>query len=137
MKQLLFIFYFLTISVLGFADSALINPTVPDLPPPLHPRILQKENGISELSKLDHLIEITTKNLETQKRLRDYLMDYKQLEKNYLKNPQDKTLLFRFVKTARQLLNTIKENHLEHIFSSEFMNELNLLSQITNKKRGI
>jgi hypothetical protein len=130
MRQFLFIFSCLLITIEGFANSALINPTTPDLPP----QILQKESGLTELARLDHLIEATTKSLDNQRKLREILIEYKQVEKLYLKNPEDKNLLFRFIKMAYQLLNSIKDNHLEHTFSPEFINELTLLSQIANKK---
>lgn len=90
----------------------------------------------SELATLDQLIAVTQRNVEAQRLLRCQLIDYQQLQTRYLRNPDDKDVLFRLIKTAQKAMNTIKNEELTHLFSSEFLSELNLFAQI-GSKRGV
>lgn len=89
-----------------------------------------------DLVMLDHLIEATQQSLENQKMLRQQIKEYQKLQFQYLNNSQDNELLYRMVKAAYTISENIKENHLSHAFSPEFMSEINLFSQVASK-RGI
>ncbi len=89
-----------------------------------------------ELISIDHIIEITKQNVEIQEKIRIELIDYQKINKEFLKNPDDKELLFEMIKKADHLFENIKQAHLTQIFSPEFLKELTLFSQIASK-RGI
>lgn len=107
-----------------------IKPVIPALP-----EIVEREDSIeNEIKTLDNLIEISQKNLENQRALKSMIVDYKKIQEQFLRNDQDKELMFRMVRQAHRVLETIKENHLTHLFRKEFLSELTLFSQIAVKK---
>lgn len=120
------------LSSLSFAADAPLNPITTDLP-----KAKSQEAVVAgEIGMLDNLIEVTKLNLEIQKKLRDQIVEYQQLLALYLKNENDKELLFKLVRVATSVSNSVKENHLTQIFDQEFLSELNVFAQIGNK-RGI
>lgn len=86
------------------------------------------------INRLDGLIQATQQSLEGQKKLRDRIMDYKKNLEIYLDKPQDNDLLLRVVKSAYRTLEAVKENHLEHLFDPDFIDELTVLSKPVNKR---
>ena len=118
--------------LLLFTLSLQATPSTNDLPP----KEKQKEQTSNELTRLNNLIQVTAKNLEKQKSLLIMVQEYQHMQEKYLKSPDDNDQLFRLVKAAYRLSETIKENNLSQTFSSDFMSELNLFSQIA-QKRGI
>lgn len=90
----------------------------------------------NEITRLDALIQATQQSLEGQKKLRERILEYKQIQETFLKKPEDNDLLFRLVKSAYRTLEVIKENHLTQTFDPDFIDELTVLSQAANK-RGI
>lgn len=118
--------------LLLFNLSLQAAPSTNDLPP----KEKQKEQTSNELTRLNNLIQVTAKNLEKQKSLLIMVQEYQVLQDKYLRNSDDNDQLFRLVKAAHRLSETIKENNLSQTFSSDFMSELNMFSQIA-QKRGI
>src|SRR5262249_55764715 len=112
------------------AAAIAYTPVAPALPAALDP----SPQAANELQALDRLIDATQKNLEKQRALRVAIADYLKLQDLYLKNDQDKELMFRMVKNAHRILESIKENHLVHLFNADFISELTLFSQIAVKK---
>lgn len=90
----------------------------------------------TELARLDMLISATQQSLDGQKKLRAYIVEYQKIQDYYLKNSQDNEVLFRMVKSAFVTLKTIQDNHLEHTFDPDFINELTIVSRVA-KKRGV
>lgn len=86
-----------------------------------------------EVSTLDNLIELTGQNLQSQERIRLQLIDYQKINTAFLKNPDDKEMLFQMIKSADRLFENINKTHLSQNFSPEFLNELKLFSQIASK----
>jgi hypothetical protein len=119
-------------SAFSYAADAPLNPVTTDLP------IAKSQDAVvaGEIAMLDNLIEVTKVNLDVQKKLREQIGDYQKLLALYLKNENDKELLFRLVRVATSVSNTVKENHLTQIFDQEFLSEINVFAQIGNK-RGI
>lgn len=109
------------------ADDA-IRPMTTDLPRTSNPSLRLKETAL-----LDHLIEATAQNLESQKQLKQLLQDYLQLQQQYAQNTQDKQLSFRMVKKAHELLEKIQEQHLTQAFDQEMLSELTFFSNIATK----
>ena len=83
----------------------------------------------NELSHLDQLIDATEKSLAQQRRLRELIGQYQEMQKRYLDNSEDNELLFQLIKTAYTILESIKAQHLELAFEPEFLSELSLLSK--------
>jgi hypothetical protein len=86
-----------------------------------------------DLVLLENLIGATEKHLQEQKELREQAHEYLALRADYLKNDQDKELLFKVAKKAYRVLDLIKENHLEQTFETSFLSELTLFAKFANK----
>lgn len=125
-------FITLIIFLLGpsFFICGIENPLVPDFSAIKDPAELVK----SEISRLDTLIAATAKSLEGQNKLRSYICEYQDIHEAYLRHPNDNEILYRMVKSAHKVLETIKQNHLIHTFDTDFLSELTVLSQFSNKK---
>jgi hypothetical protein len=91
-------------------------------------------NVSNELDSLNALINATKQNLDNQIAIKKQIESYQKLQQLYLKNADDKELLFQMVKSAYRLQDAIKSNHLDHAFSTEFLNELNVFAQVANKR---
>lgn len=87
-----------------------------------------------EFQRLNNLINITEKNLENQKALKQLFIDYQQQQIHYLDNSQDKEVTLQMVKSAYRLLEGIKTNHLIQTFDTEFISQLTFFSQFAIKK---
>lgn len=90
----------------------------------------------NELRRLDTLIQATEQSLEGQKKLKELIIQYQNIQDQFLNDTQNNDLLFQLVKSAYRALQSINENHLIHTFDPEFISELTTLSQIATK-RGI
>lgn len=86
-----------------------------------------------EIARIDHLIEATQVKLQQQKELKELVRLFQQQEERFFKGDQSKGHAAKMVSTARQILERIKEAHLEHLFSSEYLEELALFSSIAGK----
>jgi len=90
----------------------------------------------NELTRLDRLIQATQRSLECEIKLREQIVEYKKIQEEYLKRPEDNDLLFKMIKSAHRTIKSIKENHLTESFDPEFIDELTVLAQAANK-RGV
>lgn len=116
-----------------FLVSLFACPIQAAIPPPIKdPKALIG----NEIVKINTLIHATECSLEAQKKLYAQIMEYNQLQEQYLKNSKDNDLLLKLVKSAYRTLQTIKDNHLELNFDADFIDELTVMSQPI-KKRGI
>lgn len=87
---------------------------------------------IQELEHLTILIELTERNLQIQKSLKDKITGYQAIQSSYL-TTKNKELRYDLVKAADEILGMIKEAHLTHLFSPDFLGELTLLANFANK----
>lgn len=130
MRSLFFLTFVPTLfSAYSLCADSPINPITQDLPMKEPAQLVA-----NEIDRLNFLIDATQNNLQNQKNLRGLILEYQKTQALYMKNSQDNELLFRMVKQAHRILSQIKENNLAHLFSSEFLGELTLLSQVANKK---
>ncbi len=90
----------------------------------------------NEVMMLDQLIEASKQSLEIQIKLRDLILKYQELQTRYLEGQNDNEHLFIMAKSAKKILETIKENHLTPSFDPAFLGELTLISKPA-AKRGI
>lgn len=91
---------------------------------------------VNELARLDTLISATEQTLETEKKVRAYLVEYTRIQELFLLAPNDNDLLMKMARSAHRTLQAIQEAHLEQTFDPEFINELKVLSKAA-QKRGI
>lgn len=91
--------------------------------------------GKSELPQMELLVQATEKSLEQQKLLHKLLLEYIAIQDSFQKNPADNKILSQMVRSGSQLFQLIKEAHLEHNFSPDFLNELTVLDQFAQKGR--
>jgi hypothetical protein len=88
-----------------------------------------KDLVANELTRLDQLIEATSLSLEQQKQLRERVKGYQELHAKYLADPDDNERLYRLIKSAYTILESIKNQHLETAFEPDFLSELTVLSR--------
>ena len=87
-----------------------------------------------ELSELNALITVTEEMLTAEKKVRFQVEEYSRLRQLYLRDGDDRELLFRIIKAAYTLRETIHHHHLDHAFSKSFIEELDLFAQVANKR---
>ena len=86
-----------------------------------------------EVARIDHLIAATEEKLDQQKALRKLILLLHDQEEQFFKGDQSKAHAKKMVDSARQILEIIQKSHLEHLFSSEYLEELALFSSIAGK----
>jgi hypothetical protein len=89
-----------------------------------------------ELSAINNLIDITKKNVETQEKIKEQIISYQKVNKEFLKQPENEELLYQTIICADRLLDDINHAYITQIFSPEFLKELKLFSQIA-KNQGV
>lgn len=86
-----------------------------------------------EVKTVDHLIEATAQKLEQQKELKALMLLFQQQEERFFRGDESKEHAAKMVRSARQILDLIQKAHLEHLFTSEYLEELALFSSIAGK----
>lgn len=101
------------------------------------PRVSDASSDVTgEVQTLNEIIAMTKESLKAQEIIRNKTKAYHQLQIAYLNDPEDRELLFRMVKSSYKLLELINNNHLRHVFTPEFLHELEVFAQVA-VKRGI
>ena len=85
-----------------------------------------------ELYTIDHLIVATEQNLTYQKRLRDFVIQYKDLQKRFTVDVDNKKLAGEMIETAHATISFIKKHHLTHLFHPDFIKELDFFAQFNS-----
>ncbi len=96
---------------------------------------LSNPAAADELTILDGLIKRTQKQLETQSKLKDLMIQFKVQKKVFIQGNQSKQHSFDMVKTASKILDILSDEQLRHLFSTEYLEELALFSSIANKSK--
>ena len=87
-----------------------------------------------ERSQIDTLMKATQASLERQKQVREFIVNYKNIEKACVGKPNDSALLNQLAKAGKQTYEAIDENGLTDYFRPEFIRDLQKLKQIADKK---
>lgn len=90
---------------------------------------------LKETDLLDRLIASTEKQLNEQKKLREWVRKFAALQSAYAENPQDKQMSFKLVKRGYQLNKKIHELHLTEAFDEQFLSELAFYTSIAEKQK--
>ena len=93
------------------------------------PNLLSKEFLLME-----RLQEATEISLANQKHLKETLLENRSLLDLYLNHPADKDLAMKVSRVAAKLLEEVKENYLLESFETDFISELTLFAQLSEKK---
>lgn len=88
-----------------------------------------------ELTILEDLIKRTQKQLASQTKLKDLMIQFKVQKKLFTQGNQSKAHATEMVKTASKILDILSDEQLKHLFSSDYLEELALFSSIANKAK--
>ena len=127
-RILVFTPLFLSVALLSWAG----NPTllIPQSP------LLEASLPLSEKDEVrivDQLIVATAAQLETQKQIRELMLQFKKQRETFIQGDQSKAHAGRMVRTARQIYEMIAANHLEHLFAKDYLDELTFFASIAGK----
>lgn len=87
----------------------------------------------NEVEVLEQLIGTTAQKLEKYKELKRIMQEYKSQKEAFALGNHSKQHAARMVKTARKIQETINDQHIAHLFSSEYLEELAMFSSIAGK----
>jgi len=86
------------------------------------------------VKKMDALIEATEKALVRQQEIRKLLVEYKAVEKTAIVDPDNTDNLLKLTFIAKKLNDQIKMSFLDEYFPPQFLQELDKLAAIYDKK---
>jgi hypothetical protein len=86
-----------------------------------------------EVKVIDQLITATARELETQKQMKELMLQFKRQREEFIQGNQTKTHAGKMVRTARQIYELITSHHLEHLFAKDYLDELTFFSSIAGK----
>ena len=86
-----------------------------------------------EVKTIDQLIVATTQQLESQKQLKELMLQFKKQREEFVQGNQTKSHAGRMVRTARQIYEMITLNHIEHLFAKDYLDELSFFASIAGK----
>lgn len=122
----LFTFYFTSLQC---SEKEGGNPVLKALPKA--PEV--KKRTTIELESLENLISLTEQNLKDLLNLKASIFEYQKQQNLFLDHPNNKELLLKTGKAAKKVLETIKEQHLTHVFDAKFLSELSLFEKMVKK----
>lgn len=128
MKKLIFLVLALSYGCFCFAE----NPTL------LIPQSSLIETQLplgaeDEVKMIEQLIAATTKQLESQKQLKELMLQFQKQREEFIQGNQTKSHAGRMVRTARQIYEMITLNHIEHLFAKDYLDELSFFASIAGK----
>ena len=86
-----------------------------------------------EIASLHQLIAVNEKRLLAQKELKEKMLHFQKQKKEFLLGNQSKSHTFSMVSNARQILVSVKEEHLSYLFATDYLEELIFFSSIAAK----
>lgn len=87
-----------------------------------------------EVNKVKCLIQATEKQLSKQKELQKEMILFEVQKEQFILGEQTIAHTTTMIKTATHILSLIAENHLNYLFTSDYMEELALFTSIGAKK---
>ncbi|MBS3902770.1 MAG: hypothetical protein KGZ30_00100 [Anaplasmataceae bacterium] len=85
------------------------------------------------IESLEQSIQITLRRCEEQQKLKGLLIEYNDLKKRFLQETLSKAEVWHMVNLSEQARQLIEREHLEPMFSMEFIEELQVFSAFANK----
>lgn len=100
-----------------------------------------EEKGIStirdEIEAVERLIEEQQKHLARQLELKDMMKEFQQQKEEFMQGKQTQKHAIAMVSNARDILASINEEHIAHLFPAEYLEELVFFSSVAGKSRPI
>lgn len=93
----------------------------------------QKEDE-NEIVTVEKLIVLTSQELEAQKRLKEIMQQFGRLKQQFTQGDESPSHAGKMVRMARQIYQMIEAHHLDHLFSSEYLEELAFFTSISSKE---
>ncbi len=87
----------------------------------------------NEVAVIDRLIVQTKIQLEIQKTLRQQLCEFQEAKELFMLADESKAFASKMVSAADSLWKSITENHMEYLFSEQYLEELQFFSSISKK----
>lgn len=97
-----------------------------------HPPVLQDLGR--EMQSIDALIAQTQKNLYEQMKLKELLKDYYRYREEFTQGLQSKHQAAALVSIASDILKILQSEHLQHLCTPTFVDEITFFSSIAGKK---
>ncbi len=88
---------------------------------------------VDEIKMIEQMIDATSRQLEMQKHLKEMILQFNQLRKEFIEGNQTKKHTASMVRTARQIYEIMMANHLDHLFAKDYLEELTFFSSIAGK----
>lgn len=121
------IFFTLILTFVGlYAD-----PIIPETP---FQKKIDLEPGEDELIAVERVIKMTEKQLEAQCKLKILIAEYRKNRDLFVKEEHSKLHARYMIRAAKEIQQIIRTYHLEHLFSSDFIEELAVLNQVGKKE---
>ncbi len=97
--------------------------------------IEEKEPLLSqvEIAVLDQLISTSEQKLQVQKKLKGRMQELQAQRDAFLAGNQTKRHSYKMVHTAKEILEIIEQEHLGHLFSKEYLDELIVFTSIAGR----
>lgn len=89
---------------------------------------------LNEVQVVEQLIETTNRQLVMQRGLKAQMVAFRKHKDAFFEGDQSKERAKQMVTVAHSILMQLKDHHLDHLFSDDYMEELNLFSSIATKK---
>lgn len=109
---------------------------------PVHPVVVPQSSLLTtalpvadedEVAAVERLIQATEDQLKMQQHLKDLMVRFKQLKESFIQGDQSKRNASAMVRTAREILDIISNQHLQFHFSKDYLDELTVFSSIAGK----
>ncbi|MFN0065121.1 MAG: hypothetical protein ACKVOH_02655 [Chlamydiales bacterium] len=84
----------------------------------------------NEITVMEELIRTTEKNLEGQKRLLKYLIEFQKARNAFVEESSSSKLGAILVRCAMHVHRQMEHEHLAHLFSPEFLEEIRFFNQV-------
>jgi hypothetical protein len=88
-----------------------------------------------ELKALDQLTQATTRQLQMEQQLKNLMLQFRDEQERFAQGEQSKAHAGQMVRTARQIYEILTENHIEHFFPKDYLEELTFFSSIAGKSK--
>jgi hypothetical protein len=125
-------FKIIPLAIMGMVVCGADNPTLQIPQSPLIETSLPLGEE-DEVKVIEQLISASSRQLETQKQMRELMLQFKKQREEFIQGNQTKSHAGRMVRTARQIYELITSNHLEHLFAKDYLDELTFFSSIAGK----
>lgn len=96
--------------------------------------IFSSLSGEEEVKKVECLISTTEKQLDKQKELKKEMILFEVQKERFMQGEQTIAHTTTMIKTATHILSLISENHLNYLFTLDYLEELSLFTSIGSKK---